>query len=53
MFYTPEMLIKQKKYRINLLNARDPAMNAKLVKALEREIRVLQKVKNDGNGQEM
>lgn len=49
MFYTPEVLIKQKQYRINLLNARDPATNAKLVKALEREIRALQKVKDDGN----
>lgn len=42
MFFTPETRIKQKQYRINLLNARDPAMNAKLVKALEREIRALQ-----------
>ena len=48
MFYTPETRIKEKQYRINLLNARDPAMNAKLIKALEREIRELQeKVKNE------
>lgn len=48
MFYTPETLIKQKQYRINLLNARDAAMNAKLIKALEREIRALQRnIKNE------
>lgn len=41
MFFTSETRIKKKQYRINLLNARDPAMNAKLVKALEREIRML------------
>lgn len=41
MFYTPETLIKQKQYRINLLSQRDPVMNAKLIKALEREIRAL------------
>jgi len=45
MFYTPETLIKQKQYRINLLSQRDPAMNAKLIKALEREIRALQEKK--------
>ena len=45
MFYTPETLIKQKQYRINLLSQRDPAMNAKLIKALEREIHALQEEK--------
>lgn len=45
MFYTPETLIKQKQYRINLLSQRDPAMNAKLIKALEREIRALREKK--------
>lgn len=45
MFYTPETLIKQKQYRINLLSQRDSAMNAKLIKALEREIRALQEKK--------
>ena len=53
MFFTPEIRIKQKQYRINLLSQRDPTMNAKLIKALEREIRALQRVKNDGNNQEM
>ena len=43
MFYTPELLIKQKQSRINLLAHRDAAMNAKLIKALEREIRALQR----------
>ena len=42
MFFTPETRIKQKQYRINLLSQRDPVMNAKLIKALEREIRALQ-----------
>ena len=45
MFYTPETLIKQKQYRINLLSQRDIAMNAKLIKALEREIRALREKK--------
>ena len=45
MFYTPDTLIKQKQYRINLLSQRDPAMNAKLIKALEREIRALREKK--------
>lgn len=47
MFYTPEILIKQHQYRINLLSQRDPVANAKLIKALEREIRALQE-KIDG-----
>lgn len=42
MFFTPETRIQYLNYRINLLNARDPSMNAKLIKALEREIRTLQ-----------
>lgn len=42
MFFTPETLIKQKQYRINLLNARNPVLNAKLIKALKREVRALQ-----------
>lgn len=47
MFFAPEVLIKRYQYRINLLSQRDPVANAKLVKALEREIRALQE-KIDG-----
>ena len=46
MFYAPETRIKYLEYRINLLNQRDAAMNAKLVKALERKIRTLQRGTN-------
>lgn len=38
MFYTPETSIKYLNYRINLLTQRDPATNAKLIKALRRKI---------------
>lgn len=48
MFYSPQTQILHKQYRINLLNARDPAGNARLVAALQREIRSLQRLIKNG-----
>lgn len=42
MFYSPQTQILFKQYRINILNERDPAGNAHLIAALQREIRRLQ-----------
>lgn len=48
MFYSPRTQILHKQYRINLLSARDPAGNAHLIAALQREIRRLQElIKNE------
>ena len=42
MFYSPEVLIAQKKFRINLLRERNEVGNFRLINALKREIRVLE-----------
>jgi len=43
MFYSKEVQIARIDYRINLMRARDEMMNLKLIKALEREKRKLEK----------
>lgn len=43
MFYSKEVQIARIDYRINLMQARDEMMNLKLIKALEREKRKLEK----------
>ena len=48
MFFKPDVLIKQKQFRINLMRQRDEVGNAHLIAALEREIRALQEKENEG-----
>lgn len=43
MFYSKETAIARIDYRIHIMRARDEMMNLKLIKALEREKRELEK----------
>lgn len=45
MFYSKEVAIAKIDYRINLLRSRDEMMNLRLIKALERERRILESQK--------
>lgn len=47
MTYSKETTIAIINYRINLMRARDEMMNLKLINALEREKRNLERDKND------
>lgn len=47
MAYSKETTIAIINYRINLMRARDEMMNLKLINALEREKRNLERDKND------
>ena len=49
MFYSPQTQILHKQYRINLLSQRDAAGNARLIAALQREVRALQRRLDNGN----
>lgn len=46
MFFSKDVIIKRIDYRINILRARSEVMNERLIKALQREKRNLEKSKD-------